>query len=324
MDGYIVANAAETLFSALDEPAGDVLLASPYLTRDIARRIAGIASVSQFDWLLLTRLDAPAVANGYLSVEGLQALLDGGVRIVDCRHLHAKAYVVGDEFGLVGSANLTGAGLGTTFAKNRELSIRLDPAAVGRLRDQLRDWASDGNEVDAARVNTLAEDAANLPKAKPAPPSSTAPTLPSTYDIEQLLLDARDRRLWVKAQYGEPHLDHWRTRSWFSSPKKGKPGFEPSDLVLIYALKVPGVYVVVEIVDEALHDQAFVADQSDSHEAGERWPWVNRTIPRLVPESLTVVTPDQLGISGQGLQNGHKELTLSEFTAAVRALADGM
>ncbi|WP_074850489.1 phospholipase D-like domain-containing protein [Gordonia westfalica] len=317
-------SAADLLFTALRDAGGDVLLASPYLTRDIARRLAAIAETSAHDWLLVTRLDAPAVANGYLSVEGLGVLLGVGVRIVDCARLHAKAYLVGDGFGLVGSANLTGSGLGTTTATNLELSVRLDPAEVPGVRNKLLAWAGGGKNVDSVRLEALAAEAAALPKAKPAPPTGTAAVAPTTADVEQLLADARDRRLWAKGHYGDPHPDEWRAESWFSSSKKARPTFAVSDLVLVYSVDAPGVYAVVEIIDEAVHDPEFVTAQTGSEEEGERWPYVNRTTPRLVPDDLALVTAEQLGFSGRGLQNGHKKLSLSEFAAAVRALADGL
>lgn len=317
-------HAADALFAALEKAGGDVLLSSPYLTLDVAKRLAGIASNSKFDWLLLTRLDAPAVANGYLSVEGLDALLDARVRLVDCQRLHAKVYLVGDGFGLVGSANLTGSGLGTATAKNLEITVRLDPSQVPAIRDQLRKWETTGKIVDSARLITLAKEAEGLPRSRRTPSSRTGATAPTTADVEQLLADARHRQLWAKGHYGDAYLDGWRKKSWFSSPAKARPRFAPSDLVVIYSLAARGVYAVVEVVDEAVEDSAFVAEQLGSHEAGDRWPYVNRTVPRLVPERLILVTPDQLGFSGQGVQNGHRKLTLSEFAGAVRVLADQM
>jgi hypothetical protein len=92
--------------------------------------------------------------------------------------------------------------------------------------------------------------------------------------------------------------------------------------VLIYAKEAQGCYAILGITESAVLDADFVIANSGGEEwIGERWPWVNRTRPRLVPNELVVVTNSQLGVSPQALQGGHKRLTLNEFASAVRALA---
>ena len=55
--------------------------------------------------------------------------------------------------------------------------------------------------------------------------------------------------------------------------------------------------------------------------SAERWPWINRTKPRLVPDELMQLKLNELGVPGNPLQNGHVRLSFDQFTAGVRALA---
>ncbi|MGW0249878.1 phospholipase D family protein [Nocardia goodfellowii] len=314
---------ATTSWIALASAKRDVFLASPYLTIDLASRLAERAS-SKVKWRFITCLNPVATANGYLSIEGLQRLLDAGVQIGHHPRLHAKAYIVDEDFGLVGSANLTGVGLGTHTTSNAELSVLLDGEAIQETRRILVSWWTD-DLVDSDRLAQLAAEAADLPKAVRYVPTNLGKAAPTGRDVEQLLADARDpeRTLWVKAQHHDPYLDGWREHGWFSSSKRGKPGFRQGDLVLIYSKEAHGCYAVVEIADEPTFDPDYVAARSDlPDDTGERWPWVNTTLPRLVPAELEVVTYQEIGFSPQGLQGGHKRLTLSEFAMAVRVLAE--
>ncbi|MFI5502334.1 phospholipase D-like domain-containing protein [Nocardia asteroides] len=322
MDHTITKLAGDHLLKAIASAKRDVFLASPYLTMNLATRLANRVS-SKVKWRFLTCLSPVATANGYLPIEGLQRLLDVGVQIGHHPRLHAKAYIVDDDFALVGSANLTGTGLGTHTTSNAELSVLLQGEAIEETRRILASWWT-GDLVDPHRLARLATEAANLPKAAKYVPTNGRESAPTARDVEQLLADARDpgRALWVKAQHHDPHLDGWRGAGWFSSSKRGKPGFRQGDLVLIYSKDAHGCYAVVEITDEPTFDPDYVAARSEVPDAGERWPWVNTTMPRLVPTELQIVTYQEIGFSPQALQSGHKRLTLSEFAAAVRTLAE--
>ena len=142
---------------------------------------------------------------------------------------------------------------------------------------------------------------------------------------EQLLVDARDpdRSLWLTLEYGQPGLDNWRKQFRFASPKKGKPGFSPLDLVVICAKDTHDCYAVAEVTSDPEFQPADYAAWTAAQDPGalERWPWINRTVPRLVPSTLMELKLDELGVKGQGLQNGDVRLEFDQFTAAVRGLA---
>ncbi|WP_284982449.1 hypothetical protein [Arthrobacter sp. efr-133-TYG-118] len=80
---------------------------------------------------------------------------------------------------------------------------------------------------------------------------------------------------------------------------------------------------VVEVIAEAkFRPQDYVewASERDGDDAN-RWPWVNRTKPRLVPPSLIELKIDELRKRGQAPRKSHVRLDPEEFIAGVRALA---
>ncbi|MFS4491024.1 phospholipase D-like domain-containing protein [Dietzia kunjamensis] len=318
----IVDHAEPELFEALESDNGQVTLASPYLSEPVALRLADLAERSRHEWYLLTCLDPRAAANHYLSTAGLTRLLEAGVMIQHCPQLHAKAYVVGTSFAMIGSANLTGAGLGSAQASNLELSVTLPRPEVPRVQDVLDQWWDEGFEVGQADIDRLERQAAALPPdPRPGPP---APRPPGDLDavVDQLLNEARqdDVGLWIKTLDGTPDPDDWISGGWFSSSKK--PSCVPGDLVLLYSKKERGCVAVVEIAHHAEDDPDLVSDHQ-GEEAGRRWPWVNHALPRFMPYDPVAVTPRDLNIKPQGLQGGPKKLQLNQFETGVRALAAG-
>ncbi|MCV7496193.1 hypothetical protein M3B31_006730 [Micrococcus luteus] len=317
----VVESAHDWFSTALAGVDGPVLLTSPYLGYDVCARIAVSAQASSHPFVLVTTLDPSAVVNGYLSVKGLGRLLDVGVEVRHAERVHAKCFLIGSR-AMLGSANLTGAGLGSSAAPNRELGVVLSPDDAEDARRAIEAWP--------ARVITGADLADLLARSErltrqPVTPWDDLDATTALQLAEQLLVDARDpgRRLWLKLEYGEPALDGWREASWFASPKKGKPGFRAGDLVVISAKDTHDCYAVVEVVSDpeyrAADYVAWVAEHDP--EAENRWPWINRTKPRLVPNELMQLKLDELGVAGQGLQNGHVRLQLDQFAAGVRALA---
>lgn len=202
----IVDHAEPELFEALDSDNGQVTLASPYLSEPVALRLAELAERSRHEWYLLTCLDPRAAANHYLSIAGLTRLFEAGVMIQHCPQLHAKAYVVGTSFAIIGSANLTDAGLGSAQASNLELSVTVPRPDVPRVQSILDQWWDEGFEVGQDDIDRLERQAAALPPdPRPGPP---APRPANDLDavVDQLLNEARQDNvgLWIKTLYDTP------------------------------------------------------------------------------------------------------------------------
>lgn len=319
--GEVSGTIGNWLESALRESDGPSHFASPYLSYDVCRVLAEAAMQRRQPFVLLTALDPSAVANGYLSVQGLRRLVSSGVLVRHVDRLHAKCFIVGPN-GALGSANLTGSGLGSSVSPNKELCVVLNSEQVESARRLMLDWPS--RPIDAIALDVLEEAAARLGKQH----KSQHDTLDADSALqlaESLLADARDgeRGFWLKLEYGQPALNSWRAESWFASPKKGKPGFRAGDFVFICAKDTKDCYAVVEVKGESEFQAPFYESWTESHdpEAFSRWPWTTSTIPRFVPNRLLELKLSELGVSGQALQNGHVRLRLDQFTAGVRALA---
>lgn len=322
-EAHVIVDHAETqLFEALDSDSGQVTLTSPYLSEPVALRLAELAERSRHEWYLLTCLDARAAANHYLSIAGLTRLLESGVMIQHCPRLHSKAYVVGESFAMIGSANLTGAGLGSAKASNLELSVAVPRSDVPRVQGILDQWWDEGFEVGQADIDHLERQAAALPPdPRPGPPGPRPPRDLEAV-VDQLLDEARqdDVGLWIKMLNNTPDPDDWGSGGWFSSSRR--PSCAPGDLVLLYSKKEHGCVAVVEIAQSAQEDPDLVSDHQ-GEDAGRQWPWVNHARPRFMPYSPVAVTARDLDIKPQRLQGGPKKLQFNEFETGVRALAAG-
>lgn len=311
------------LFSAVREATHRVQLVSPFLSMRVATELARFASKSSAEWSLLTHLDPLAVAGRYLSIDGLRALRSAGVRVGHLDRLHAKVYVA-DQIAIVGSANLTGTGLGNAARSNVELSVALPSEAVTEIRTQINSWWNSAAEVGEVDLKELESRARALPRIVSAPATlEPEPSEAVSVAVAELIADARERSLWVKAQYGDPEADQWRAAHWFSSSKRGRPSFAQGDLILIYSKAAHATYAIVEVMDSPVNDPGFVIAAGYPEEDGERWPWVTTTQPRLVPNDGAVALPQDLGFTPQGLQGGHRRIGLSEFVTAVHILGGG-
>lgn len=318
----LIESAWHWLWDAMSHVDGDVVLTSPYLSYDICQEVASAATDSSRSWRLVTTLDASAVAGGYLSIQGLKALLGAGVDVVHTDRLHAKCFVIGSR-AMLGSANLTGAGLGNRADPNHELGVELDPAQTRQALEVIGGWPSQEVTLsDLYRLENAAKDLTKVSLQRPGEPLDSSSAL---HLAERLLMDARDpqRTLWLKLEYGAPKLSGWSGTSYFASSGKGRPRFRPGDLVFVCAKETYDCYAVVEVTEEAEfqpddYANAVAIDRPDDL---DRWPWVNRTVSRLVPAELPELKLDELRPKGQGLRNGHVRLTFDQFTAGVRALA---
>lgn len=324
MNGALVEHAGLWLQDALRSDSGDVLLTSPYLSYPECARMARAVQDSRRKAILYTVLDPFAAAQGYLSVEGLRKLADAGVDLRHVDRLHAKCFIVGER-GLVGSGNLTGAGLGYAAPSNREIGVELAPDQVVGLRAIIEGWPA--KVVSRADLDDLQEKSrcvAPLPRRAPA----SADPAELRRAAEQVLLAAQsgERQLWVKVEYGKPKPEAWLAPYFFASPRKGRPSFKAGDLVLICAANTNDCYAIVEVTGEAewKTDMPLFRGQVRDDEAVKNWPWVNRTRPRLVPFHGVGYKKSDLGLSGAG-RGSHLKLSLDQFAAAVRTLGgDGV
>ncbi len=313
-------SAHDVLVDLVASAAGEVRLAAPFVSLPVATTLATRASSSPVAWSLLTNLDPVAIANGYLSPVGLRRLIDARVAVRSHPSLHAKVFLAGDG-GLVGSGNLTQAGLGTSGQPNLEMSVALTPDQARAARDAFDGWWDSATVVNEAALRDAEARAREVP-AVVVPPSRPSP--PGGDDLPQvaaeLLAEARHVNLWAKAVYGDEEADWEGDDLWIASSKRGKPTFAPGDLVLIYAKDLQVCDAIVEITAEAIWAPDIIAEDRPQEDA-DRWPWLNWVRGRLWVPSANGIKPADLGFTPQGLQGGHRRLDLAEFAAAVRHFA---
>ncbi|APT92652.1 hypothetical protein CPHO_06815 [Corynebacterium phocae] len=344
----LVYNAYDWLMDALDDPDGDILLTSPYLTYRICNEIAASVEGLPFNVVVVTALNAAAVANGYQSVVGLEKLLKlENVTVKHVSHLHAKCFIVGTQ-AMLGSANLTDAGLGNATRSNHELGVTLAPGLVHEARKTIEGWPAE--DVDTGWLQELRAEAKliKLPlKSAPTP----HPIGSEEYDgwevghssqlVEELLSIAGDvkRQLWLKHHFGEPDFGIWRDLHYIAHPdlnkkksmrpdEKSRPSIGPGDLVVICASgkrtnpdhKRRFCYAVVEVTSETLYKPSFyVEDYADEPDEVDHYCWVNETVPRLVPDKIPPIRSRDLGIQTLG-GAGYKRLEFDQFVSFVREL----
>jgi hypothetical protein len=105
------------------------MIASPFVGREVGELLASrialrrAADGQELDLRVLTAFRMVAIERGFLSASALCALSDSGAAVASIPNLHAKLVMV-DEWALVGSGNLSQAGLNS-------LNVELGLSATG-------------------------------------------------------------------------------------------------------------------------------------------------------------------------------------------------
>ena len=113
---------------------GRVLIAAPYIKSQELRNLLASLPDSADDLICVTRWLPEDIASGVCDIEILDDILSCRGKLLVHPHLHAKYYRAGSRC-LVGSANLSGRGLGRKIPANLELLVELPLHFPG-----LSDW----------------------------------------------------------------------------------------------------------------------------------------------------------------------------------------
>ena len=134
--------------------ADRVLLVAPYIKVDTLRLLLPLIS-EHAQLTCVTRWQRPDVIAGVSDVACRTLVAERGGRFLLNQRLHAKYYRLGDTV-LVGSANLTAAGMGHGSFSNVEIlcepGLGFDPAAFER---ELLEGAREVSDVEFERWNAL-------------------------------------------------------------------------------------------------------------------------------------------------------------------------
>ncbi len=146
--------------AALDRVRSELIIATPYIKRSEAQRVCArllAAPSRQVPRLrLITDLRAESVLAGALDMDALRVFHDTiqSSEIITLPHLHAKVYIFDSSLAVVGSANLTAAGLDSNYEYG--VGIR-DRALVESIKDDMDAYARVGNVLLRDQVADLSE-----------------------------------------------------------------------------------------------------------------------------------------------------------------------
>jgi hypothetical protein len=297
-----------------------VWLVAPFLTGGVADEVIEACKASSAeDFRLVTALTERSVRSRVLDPKALRRLLNAGFRVWDLKGLHAKVSVV-DDWGLVGSGNLTDSGLGEGKKKspNIELGVILTPPQVVRAEELIEHWGAMAEEKspdDLTRFERM--------KFYPAPKEAAGKDGKSiavfgTERLKEILeegLEADpDHSYWIDSNYHDYEDEGWWKRGWISDWREAR--IKEGDLIVIYLsgrdagpARCP---VVVRALGAPRHDPGFIRKEGDV-DAVERWPWVTKVeVVGDVPADDGVGL-EVIGKSSRSVQNSPISISQEEF-----------
>jgi hypothetical protein len=324
--GELVTYARTELLARIRGAEQRIWLASPFLSKPVSEEIAAaVEESSAGERRLLTALIASSVQTGVLDPYGLDTLLDSGFELCSVPNLHAKLSLIDTSWGLVGSANLTNAGLGSKGGANVELGVILDGGQIATAAELFTRWWDSADPIGAG---VIAEYAA-LPRLKKSPGQPVAYGTPVAVSLPQSLEDifaedeltALGRGYWVKSNYQRHDDSTWWRRGWISDWRQAS--YAIGDLIVLYlSAKDDGPAIcpaVVRVTEQSELASEWIAEHGDP-EAAKQWPY--RTMIELVGEVPieSGAKLEEFGLSGQSVQGGYCSITRQQFEEALRAM----
>lgn len=117
--------------SLFEEATENIKIISPFLSKKMAELLCK-AALKGVECSFITRFYLQDFIDGSNTLEGLQNMLDAGVKLYALIGLHTKLYLFDSKDAIVGSANFTEGG----FVRNIELSVHLeDEPAIDTLQE---------------------------------------------------------------------------------------------------------------------------------------------------------------------------------------------
>jgi len=325
--GRLVAFARGALLSRVEAAEQRIFLSSPFLTMQVAAHLAEMASRSAAaDRRLITALVPQSVRAGILDPSALLCLRETGFQVRSIRNLHAKLSLV-DGWGLVGSGNLTKAGLGGTARGNVELGAVLSGSQIAEAEDYFERWWGRAKPVGPELLAKF--DAIERIAPGPLDVEAFGPAWeePQTEELDRVLAEdarsAASRGYWIKSAYHSPEEPDWWTRGWISDAQL--PRYAIGDLIFIYLGKENGgpqrCPAVVRAISAPRLDPKWVVEHRDEEAAG-KWPHVTETA--FVADVLPVgrgVDLSLIGKNGRSVQRGNCRITREEFEVLAWAMS---
>lgn len=345
--GSIVDATRRPILQRVRRAESELLIAAPFISAGVAAEISRASLAARAKKrMLLTALNDDAVARGYLDPAGLRLLAESGFDIRSIRNLHAKFVLVDEDWGAVGSGNLTSTGLAGRRRRNLELGVVLTTPQVVAARKIAMRWWKSGEAVDDKSLSKGERLAASTSRSGQRLRGGIGPFVYGEDEDEEIPdLSRGDRQgkrkrtgVWLKMLYHHTRRDvpnWWRSVKWVSdgrpppSPTRlvGGPRYEVGDLLVFYLLEKGGPVrccpAVAEVQAEPKYDPGFVAANGG---AGDelKWPWVTKV--KVLDSTSLEDAPilDDLEVAPQSVrQQGRIVLEARQFEAARAKIAAG-
>lgn len=325
--GKLLTFARGELLRRVEAASERILLASPFLSVRVAAHLAEAAERSDAaDRRLITALAVGSVRVGVLDPDALRLPMEAGFKVGSIRNLHAKVSIVDRSWALVGSGNLTKAGLGGTARGNVELGVELSETQLAEAEGFYESWWAKADPVSSGLLEEFDQIERVVPDLTEAEDFGPALEEPQTEELGQILAEdevsAAARGYWIKSAYHSSEDPDWWTRSWISDAQR--PGYAIGDLIVIYlGKKNDGPQrcpAIVRATSLPRKDSKWVIEHRDE-KAANQWPYVTETA--FVADVSPVTKGVDLSLIGKGgrsVQRGNCRISREEFEVLARVL----
>lgn len=138
----------DVITSFFEETQEEIKIISPFLSKKTAELLCDAAKKG-INCSFVTRFYLQDFLDGSNTIDGLQNMLNAGVRLYALIGLHTKLYLFDSEDAIVGSANFTESGL----SRNIELSIHIsEEEAVDNLQEYFDDIVTRVAAVEEGKI----------------------------------------------------------------------------------------------------------------------------------------------------------------------------
>lgn len=145
---------------ALDGVKDALIIATPFIKKSeaeyVCNRLLSVKPVKEPNVRVITDVRAESVLSGSLDMDALKTFqnLLRSAEVITLPHLHAKVYVFDSSLAIVGSANLTPAGLDSNY----EYGVGIkDPILVQRIKADMNAYARVGNILLREEIDELSQ-----------------------------------------------------------------------------------------------------------------------------------------------------------------------
>lgn len=332
--GSLLGSALEELDGALRESQRSIAIATPFMSLPVADQLVRAADEGRATTRrLITAINDASIVGGYLDPRAIEVFVGAGFDVRSLRNLHAKLVLVDGRRGVLGSGNLTAAGLG---GGNAELGIVLGrKQTVEAEKQHFASWWRAALPVDMERLHAVERrKRPRAPQRRQREGQGGIWQAPRRQEPSRLPKRRDGGGYWLKIMYdlpGRHPASYWRDGAWvsdrhtFAADGKplGRPTYEVGDHLVVYLTKGErnACPAILKVSSEPVFDEKRVRDEGRSGDH-ERWAWLTEVEGVRAVDLAHAPTLSDIGVAaGSVRQHGHIRLTVEQYRRAYGALA---